>query len=269
MINSCSATIPKPIALAGIGPTTENALQRLQTAEPSNVQFLHSDGSLGPGLLHEAGLLILVTELASVADCRAVQNLIKQMQPSGFATTTLCVAMKPSADVDKEQKVQAQHSLQLLEMHADATVVLSGDDEEDLGTWLTDRISGLAQAVANDGSVGIDIDELSSLLRNSDSAVWVNAQSEGMSRVEAAAAAIRSQYARHAGRGHVYHHAMVWVQGARQSLNLSETRSLMKTLSQHLLTDSPQLICGISYDESLGGRMRVSALLCRPQPKTN
>lgn len=269
MNKSCSTPSPKPIALAGIGPTAESALQQLQAAQPPRVQFLQSDGSRGLGLSHELGLLILVTELASMADCNDVQDLLKQMQPSGFGTTTLCVVMKPSADVDERQKVQAHHSLQLLEMYADATVVLSGDDEEDLGIWLTDRITGLAQALANDRSVGVDVDELSSLLRNAGSAVWVNAQSEGTDRVDVAAAAVRSQDARHAGRGHVYHHAMVWIQGARQALQLSETRALLTVLSQHLLTDSPQLICGISYDESLGGRMRVSALLCRPQPKTN
>ena len=80
----------------------------------------------------------------------------------------------------------AHYSLQMLEMHADATVVVPGNSGEDLGIWLTDRVASLAQAVANDAFAGIDVDDLTGLLRNAGSTVWASAQSEGVDRVDAA-----------------------------------------------------------------------------------
>lgn len=269
MINSCRAQPPMSIALAGVGPSGESALQRLRAQQQPNVHFLHNDGSLAPDLLHKFGLLILVAELESVEDCNAVQALAQQVQSSGFGTNTLYVVMNPAATVGERQKVLAHYSLQMLEMHADATVVVPGDSGEDLGIWLTDRVASLAQAVANDAFVGIDVDDLTGLLRNAGSTVWASAQSEGVDRVDAAVKAICKQHAQHVSVEPVYQQAMIWVQGARESLKLSEMRSLMKSLGQQILKDTPRLVFCVAYDESLGTRMRVSALLCRPQMRSS
>lgn len=188
-----------------------------------------------------------------------MQTLAQQVLSSGFGTNTIFVVLKPSAGTGEKQKVLAHYGLQMLEMHADATVVLPGDGDEDLGTWLTDRVAGLAQAVANDAFVGIDLDDSTGLLRNAGATVWVCTQSEGVDRVDTAAKAIRNQHAQHVAPEPIYQQAMVWVQGARESLKLSEMRSLMKTLSQQLLTDTPRLVFCVAYDENLGTRMRVSA----------
>ena len=268
MINSCPAPPTIPIAIAGVGPTGESVLQRLRAERLPKVHFLLNDGSLMPELLHKVGLLILVAQLESLADCNAVQALAGQVQCSGFGANTLYVVMQPSAGAGERQKVLAHYSLQMLGIHADATVVVPGDGAEDLCTWLTERVGGLAQAVDNEASVGISIHDLTALLRNAGTAVWVSAQSEGVDRADAAAKALFNQHTLHAVPGHAYQHAMVWVQGARQSLKLSETRVLLKTVNQELLTDAAHLVCCVSFDDSLGTQVRVSALLCRPQART-
>ena len=269
MIDTCPAPPAIPIAIVGVGPTGESVLQRLRAAQMPNVYFLLNDGSLMPELLHQVGLLLLVVQLESVADCDAMLTLFKQVELSGFGTHTLYVVMQPSASVGLRQKVLAHYSLQILQIHADATVVLPGDVGEDLCTWLADRVTGLAQVVGNGASVGLDIHDLTDLLRNSGQAAWASAHSEGLDRVDAAAKTLCNQFALHAASGHSYQHALVWVQGARHSLKLSETRALLKTLSQELLTDAPRLVFGVSHDDSLGERIRVSALLCRMQAQMN
>lgn len=268
MIDSCPVQPTIPIALAGIGPAGESTLQRLCAEQLPNVHCLQNDGSLAPELLHKVGLLILVAQLDSLADCNAVLDLAGQVQSSGFGANTLYVVMQPSAGAGERQKVLAHYSLQTLEMHVDATVVLPGDDGEDLCTWLTERVADLAQAVDHNASVRIGINDLTNLLRNAGPAVWVSAQSEGVDRADAAAKALCNQHARHAVPGHAYQHAMVCVQGARQSLKLSETRVLLKAVSQQMLTDIAHLVCCVSYEDNLGTRVRVSALLCRPQART-
>ncbi len=268
MIDSCPVQPTIPIALAGIGPAGESTLQRLCAEQLPNVHCLQNDGSLAPELLHKVGLLILVAQLDSLADCNAVLDLAGQVQSSGFGANTLYVVMQPSAGAGERQKVLAHYSLQTLEMHVDATVVLPGNDGEDLCTWLTERVADLAQAVDHNASVRIGINDLTNLLRNAGPAVWVSAQSEGVDRADAAAKALCNQHARHAVPGHAYQHAMVYVQGARQSLKLSETRVLLKAVSQQMLTDTAHLVCCVSYEDNLGTRVRVSALLCRPQART-
>lgn len=269
MINSRRAQLPMPIALASVGPSGESALRRLRAQQQPNVHFLRHDDSLASYLLHKCGLLILVAELESVEDCNSVQALAQQVQSSGFGTNTLCVVMKPAATVGERQKVLAHYSMQILQMHADATVVLPGDAGEDLCTWLTERVAGLAQAVGNGASGGIAINDLTGLLRNAGPAVWVSTLSEGTDRAGTAAQVLCSQPRLHVEPGHAYHHAIVWIQGSRQSLQLSETRALLTALSQQLLTDAARLVFGVSHDDSLGARIRVSALLCRPQMRSN
>ena len=260
---------PSPIALVGIGPSVGSALQRLHAEHLPNVCIFPSDATLVPELLHKVGLLILVTQLESMEDCDAVQAVVLQMQSSGFCIPTLYVGMQPSAGVGQRQKVLAHYSMQTLQMHADATVVLRGEAGEDLCTLLTERVAGLAHAVANGASVGIDINDLTGLLRNAGPAVWVSTLSEGIDRAGTAAKELCSQPGLHVEPGHAYHHAIVWIQGARQSLQLSETRALLTVLSQKLLTDTARLVVGVSHDDSLGARIRVSALLCRPQMLSN
>lgn len=140
MIDTCAAPPAIPIAIAGVGPTGESVLQRLHAEQLPKVHFLHNDGSLMPELLHQVGLLILVAQLDSLADCNAVQALAMQVQSSGFGANTLYVVMQPSAGAGERQKVLAHYSLQMLGMHADATVVLPGDGK-DLCTWLTERVA--------------------------------------------------------------------------------------------------------------------------------
>ncbi|WP_284465587.1 hypothetical protein [Diaphorobacter nitroreducens] len=94
-----------------------------------------------PELLHQVGLLILVAQLESLADCNAVQALAGQVHSSGFGANTLYVVMQPSASAGERQKVLAHYSLQLLGMHADSTVVLPGDGAEVLCTRLTERVA--------------------------------------------------------------------------------------------------------------------------------
>lgn len=141
MIDTCPAPPAIPIAIASVGPTGENLLQRLRAEQLPKVHFLHNDGSPMPELIHQVGLLILVAQLESLADCNAVQALAVQVQSSGFGANTLYVVIQPSSCAGERQKVLAHYSLQLLGMHADTTVVLPGDGAEDLCTWLTERVA--------------------------------------------------------------------------------------------------------------------------------
>lgn len=140
MIDTCPAPPAIPIAIASVGPTGESVLQSLRAEQLTKVHFLHNDGLLRPELLHQVGLLILVAQLDSLADCNAVQALAMQVQSSGFGANTLYVVMQPSAGAGDRQKVLAHYSLQMLEVHADTTVVLPGDGK-DLCTWLTERVA--------------------------------------------------------------------------------------------------------------------------------
>lgn len=270
MIDTCPAPPSIPIAIVGVGPTGESVLQRMRAEHLPKVRFLHNDGSLGTELLHQVGLLILVAHLESLADCSAVLALAGRLPSSGFGANTLYVVMHPSAGAREQQKVLAHYSLQTLAVYADATVVLQGDDAEDLSTWLTERVVGLSHAVNHDAcSVGIDVHELSSFLYQAGTVVWISAQEEGINRADAVAKALLDQYTLSALPGSTHRQALVSVQGTRQSIKLGEMRVLSNFFSQQLLTSDAHFVLCVSYDDRLGQSIRVSALMCHPYVRAN
>ena len=247
------------IAIIGLGPAAQPLLAPLRDNTPPGVLLLQADTLPTGQALAPIGLLILVAQQATDADSQAMLALAQQVQDCGFGLPALCVVVPPPSGTPDKQKTLAHYALQALQAHTDAHVLLPGDADIAVPAWLAQAVTDMAQSLGHSASIGIDIEDLTRLLRNAGPAAWVSVQASGPEKAPKAVqkllahpflAELAPQSARQAA---------VSISAAPQAFKLSELRDIGRALQQHLHPDATQLY-SVLHDERLGDAVRISAL---------
>lgn len=244
------------ICVAACSPSAQQLLTPLHLHPPSGVCLLPSGIALPERLDSSCGLLILVAHQVHEQDSEAILATAAQLKARSFGVPILCVATLPHPS---SKSTLTQHALQALQAHADAHILLPGDANEDLVTWLTHGVTDMAMGLDESTSTRIDAETLSNILRGAGNAVWVSAQARGERR----ALDVTHQLLFHAFEQDLQllsaRHGIIWIAAATQSLKLHEMRDIFAMLNQIFHPDAKPLCCVIR-DEHLSDTVRLSVL---------
>lgn len=262
MTHRTKTAMPSPaatIAIAALGPSGQPLLAHLRAHTPPGVQVLPSDiappGRLGP----QVGLLIVVVHQASEQDSQAVQATAQRVQDHGFGLPTLCVALQPPLGTSGKQKTLAHYAWQMLQAQTDAHVLLPCDADMPLADWLAQAVRDMAQSLGHGASIGIDMKDLTRLLRGAGAAAWVSAQASGPEKAHHATQQLLADPLLGGVHLQSARQAAVWITAAPQAFKLRELRNIGQTLQQHIHPNATQLY-SVVHDEHLGDTLRLSAL---------
>ncbi len=254
-----SSSRPAPIAIACLGPSAQPLLAALNACTPPGVQLLAADALATQHQGQPAGLLILVAQQASDADNQAILTLAQQLQDGTLALPTLCVVVPPPQSAPEKQKTLAHYALQALQAQADATVLLPAEPDQDLPAWLAQVVGAMACSLGDGVGIGIDLQDLTRLLQGAGLALWVSVQASGPGKAAAATQQLLAHPWLVGLAPQSSHKAAVWVSAAPQTLKLSESRDILRSLQPRLHPDAT-LHYSVQYDTGLGEALRVSAL---------
>ncbi len=258
-------TCTSPLALLAIGPSAQALSADLQRHLPANVRILATTDGLRAQTMGRVGLLILVIHPATLQDITALTPLADECGQDGFGVPTLCIRARTTGDAERLfEHFGAWH---LLRPHIDATTQAPSATPEQLSTWLAQAVGVMAQSVGDEAQIGVEIEDITHLLRGSGTALWLNAQASGPDRATEVVQQLGRQLELCATPPEQLHRAIVWVQGSAALLKLRETRTVVKGLQERMAPQARMLFSS-PYDESLGEVMRVWVLLpkCASQP---
>ena len=196
---------------------------------------------------------------ASDADNQAILTLAQQLQDGTLALPTLCVVVPPPQSAPEKQKTLAHYALQALQAQADATVLLPAEPDQDLPAWLAQVVGAMACSLGDGVGIGIDLQDLTRLLQGAGLALWVSVQASGPGKAAAATQQLLAHPWLVGLAPQSAHKAAVWVSAAPQTLKLSESRDILRSLQPRLHPDAT-LHYSVQYDTGLGEALRVSAL---------
>lgn len=159
----------------------------------------------------------------------------------------------------REAKTLAHYALQALQAQADATVLLPAEPDQDLPAWLAQVVGAMACSLGDGVGIGIDLQDLTRLLQGAGLALWVSVQASGPGKAAAATQQLLAHPWLVGLAPQSAHKAAVWVSAAPQTLKLSESRDILRSLQPRLHPDAT-LHYSVQYDTGLGEALRVSAL---------
>ena len=250
-----------PIAIVALGPTGQALLAGLAAMTPPGVLLLPAQALAQGRLGQRADLLILLAQQALDADSQAMQALAQQAQDFGLGVHTLLMVVPPSQQACEKEKTLAHYALQALQAHVDATVLLptAADNGAALPAWLTQAVADMAQSLSDSASIGIDVGDLTRLLRGAGAAAWVTVQASGPGKALDAV----QQLLTHPWLAPLQlpsaRHVALWITAAPQAFKLSELRDIGRALQAGIHPDASHLY-SVQHDTHLGDTLRLSAL---------
>lgn len=256
-------TCSSPLALLAVGPSAQALSAHLQRHLPASVRILATADGLRAQTMGRVGLLILLIHPATLQDIAALTPLADALWQDGFGVPTLCIHARTTGDAE----LMFEHfgAWHLLRPHIDTTVEAPSTTPEQLSTWLAQALGVMAQSLGDEAQIGVDVQDITHLLRGSGPALWLSTEASGPDRAAQVVQQLGQQLALCAAQPQHLHRAIVWVQASAASLKLHETRTVVKGLQERMAPEANMLLSA-PYDENLGEVMRVWMLAPKSPP---
>lgn len=251
-----------PIALLPIGPSVQPLLAPLRQNTPAAVHLLDSEVGLCQQALTKVGLLILLVHQQSADDTQAVLALAQQVQETGFGAHTLCVALPPPKVANEVQLQRAEEALQALQTHLDALLRLPSDvqDTTDVAHWLALVVGDMAHSLGDDVTVGVDMEDITALVRNAGAAVWLSVQASGPDKAGQALRQLRAHPWLAGIPTNAVYRMGIWISAAPQELKMREVAAIVKDVHQYTSANA-SVVLAVHSSPRLGDTLRLSVLL--------